>query len=74
MSDECRKWKFYTRAEARRARRNLYGRRRGHHDGPLSIYRCPTCDFYHLGHLPARVRNGALDKDRYVEGVLRARD
>lgn len=69
MSDRCRKWKFETRADARRARKTIYGRRDTSRDGPLSIYRCPHCDFLHLGHLPARVRAGEVDRATYREGL-----
>lgn len=67
--DDCRKWKFETRAEAKIARRGIYGRRTPGRDGPLSIYRCVECDFLHLGHLPAAVRAGEVDRDTYREGL-----
>lgn len=31
----------------------------------LSIYRCVYCGFYHLGHLPASVRDGKFDRQQY---------
>ena len=67
----CGKFKFFTRADARRARRGVYGKREGAKDGPLSIYHCDECDALHLGHLPATVRNGTWDKDDYVAEVRR---
>lgn len=70
---EC-KWKFETRADAKRARRRLYGKRNQLKDGPLSIYRCEVCGFYHLGHLPTLVRNGQWDRDDYRNGVRNVSD
>lgn len=29
---------------------------------PLSVYRCPSCSLYHLGHLPPSVRRGEREK------------
>ena len=67
------KWKFETRADAKRARRAIYGKRQQHKGGPLSIYRCDDCGFYHLGHMPQRVRNGEIDRRDWQEAI-RVRD
>lgn len=70
----CGKYKFYSRADAKRARRSLYSRRGRGKDGPLSIYACDICDALHLGHLPPAVRNGVWDKDDFVEEATRVRN
>lgn len=53
----CRSGKvqFATRKQARQGRRTIA-------DSSLTIYRCGECDWFHLGHLPQRVRNGEVDK------------
>jgi hypothetical protein len=37
----------------------------------LSAYRCEDCDWWHLGHLPQRVRNGEVDKAAWLETKAR---
>lgn len=54
------KVQFATRKQAR------WGRRDG---ATLSVYRCTDCDWWHLGHLPQRVRNGAVDKDAWLNST-----
>lgn len=48
---------YYSKSDARKAR----GRTPG--GGALSVFRCQHCDRYHLGHLPASVRNGKREKN-----------
>lgn len=38
----------------------------------LSAYRCGDCDWWHLGHVPQRVRNGEVDKGAWLraKGIL----
>lgn len=42
------------------------GRRRTG-DSSLSLYRCPECDWIHLGHMLRNVRNGTYDKADWLE-------
>ena len=54
------KVQFATRKQARRGakfRASL---------GRVSAYKCGQCAFWHLGHLPERVRNGEVDKDAWL--------
>jgi hypothetical protein len=37
----------------------------------LAAYKCDRCEFWHLGHLPARVRNGEVDKAAWLETKAR---
>lgn len=53
------KMRLGSRREARRARA------RTKHQGALTIYPCQFCGFFHLGHMPASVRNGSLDKKQW---------
>ena len=64
--ETCRKVQYDTRAQAKAARRKTYATRT-ERDGPLNIYRCTYCGFYHLGHMPPEVRNGTTDKDEWLE-------
>lgn len=50
------KVRYDSRSEAKKARRRTPS------SGHLTIYPCPFCDFFHLGHLPIAVRRGELDK------------
>ena len=54
-----RKLQFDTRRAARRAARRM-------HDSALNVYRCPECGWFHIGHLPQRVRNGEVDKAAWI--------
>lgn len=54
------KVRFPTRRQARVARRKIPT------GDPLSVYRCPECDWFHLGHRPPRVRNGEVDKGAWL--------
>jgi hypothetical protein len=49
------KVQFASRKQARKGRQRIA-------DSSLHAYRCPDCSWWHLGHYPARVRNGSLDK------------
>ena len=62
----CGKRRYRSRAEARRAVRQL--RSRGRSDRPRA-YECAP-GIWHLGHKPATVRNGTLDTDDYVDGYI----
>jgi hypothetical protein len=50
------KRRYENRKQARKARNGTKTQ------GRLNIYRCPFCDFLHLGHLPPDVRRGETDK------------
>jgi hypothetical protein len=52
------KVQFASRKQARRGARFRSVR--------LSAYDCDQCAFWHLGHLPTRVRNGEIDKDAWI--------
>lgn len=65
----CGKVRFFDRRSAKRRIRALQGR-----VGRLHAYRCPDgADCWHIGHLPQRVRNGAVDKDAWLDSKSRAR-
>lgn len=51
---------FATRKQARQSRRKVSS------SDPIGIYRCPACDWFHLGHKPQRVRNGEIDKSAWL--------
>jgi hypothetical protein len=56
--NDCRKIRYYSRRDARRARRHLYS-------GHLQAYRCKACGgAWHLGHLPAVVLHGLRSKQQ----------
>lgn len=60
----CGKQAFASRADARHAARISVD-----HPRPRA-YRCPVvAGQYHLGHLPADVRRGTLDRDTYQSRV-----
>ncbi len=50
-----RKVEFATRKQARAAAKSM-------NDSALGVYRCPDCEWFHVGHLPQRVRNGDVDR------------
>lgn len=52
------KVQFATRKQAKATRQ--YRALKG-----IAVYRC-ECGWYHLGHLPARVRNGEVGKDAWL--------
>lgn len=52
------KVQFATRKQARRGAKFRAVR--------LAAYRCGDCGWWHLGHLPERVRNGEVDKDAWL--------
>lgn len=56
------KVQFANRKQAKRGRRfrNLEG---------VSVYRCTECDWFHLGHLPKRVKNGEVDKSAWLKAT-----
>lgn len=49
----CTKVAFYTRRQAKEKARELKSVR-----GHMRPYRCDDCGFWHIGHLPARIRLG----------------
>lgn len=67
------KTRYQSRGDAKRARRRIYGHRQKEKTGALTPYLCPFCDHFHLGHMPADVRNGTWDKNSWL-GVPRVRD
>lgn len=40
---------------------------RSTHDGALRAYRCPDCEWIHVGHKPQRVLNGEIDKQAWLD-------
>jgi len=52
------KTRYPSRRFARKGRRFASGMGQIH----LHIYRCPYCDWFHLGHLPKAITSGLLDK------------
>lgn len=59
---ECKSGKvqYANRKQARAAAKHLPSQR-------LGVYRCPACDWFHLGHLPQRVRAGDVDKEAWLD-------
>jgi hypothetical protein len=53
------KVQFATRKQARRGAR--FRAIKG-----VGVYRCDECSWWHLGHLPDRVRNGEVDKAAWI--------
>lgn len=37
----------------------------------LHAYRCGECSLFHVGHQPARVRNGEVPKEAWLEAIGR---
>lgn len=64
---ECGKLCFLSKADAKRAIRELAGRK-----GRLSAYRCGA--YWHTGHLPRAVVTGAQGRDDIAFGGRRPRD
>lgn len=58
---------YATRKQARHARTQLV---RGHE---LNVYRCDGCTGYHVGHMPAAVRRGEVDKADWLASSSRVR-
>lgn len=58
------KVQYASRKQARAYRRKLGS-------GPVSIYRCPACGWWHMGHLPTRVRRGEVDKQAWLAATRR---
>lgn len=56
------KVQYATRKQARRDARRLRG-------DNLAVYPCPTCEWFHLGHRPQRVRNGDIDKAAWLNEI-----
>jgi hypothetical protein len=62
FEDACyHKVKYMTRRAAKKAR----VMQTGQGIRQLNIYRCEYCDAYHLGHLPKRVRNGTISREKW---------
>lgn len=63
---ECSSGKvqFANRRQARSTRKRMG-------DSSLAVYRC-HCGWWHLGHVPRRVRNGDIDKAAWLasKGIL----
>lgn len=61
--DDCEKLSYPSRKVARKVS-NWY-------TTPKSVYRCPKLDFHwHVGALPAAVRNGSIDRQEYYDRVI----
>src|SRR4051794_28458096 len=65
---DCRSGKvqYSTRKQARQAAKHLPGER-------LGTYFCETCEWFHVGHMPQRVRSGLVDKDAWLDSKSRKR-
>lgn len=49
------------------SKRDARSARRRHHAGAqLNVYRCTSCGFLHLGHMPQRVRSGDVEKTDWM--------
>jgi hypothetical protein len=55
------KKRYLTRHAAKQHLARLEGHGRVRHDG-LRAYKCATCGFFHLGHLPANIRHGFVGR------------
>lgn len=74
------KVRFASRKAARKARAAMQGRGMG--QGHLQAYKCEWCSWFHLGHMPAAVAAGEVDKsdwrltkdDRRQRRVNRSKD
>jgi hypothetical protein len=53
----CGKVRYASRRQAKRTLRREF-----HWDQSMCAYPGPTSGFFHLGHMPAAVRNGDLDR------------
>lgn len=55
---QCRnKMRLPTKADAKRHARHVETRRANDRKrGRISVYRCPHCDYWHVGHDPKRLR------------------
>lgn len=62
VCEQCEKRVYETAAAARRQAKRIPGRH-------MSTYPCPDGNGWHLGHLPADVVQGKLDKDEYQRRV-----
>lgn len=65
---DCKSGKvqYASRKQARQAAKHLPGE-------TLSTYPCPDCEWFHVGHVPQRVRNGAISKDAWLNPKPRRR-
>lgn len=63
---ECssNKIQFANRKQAKAAARRLPGHAMG-------TYRCPECDWFHIGHRPQRVRNGEISKTDWINATTK---
>lgn len=60
----CKKIPYERRRGAVRARRRQPGKK------GLRPYRCPTCGYWHLGHLPAAIIAGDVGRGDVYPGRL----
>ena len=58
----CEKRLYRSGRDARRTAKRIPGTH-------MSAYPCPNGTGWHLGHLPADVRRGALSKDEYLRRI-----
>lgn len=65
---DCRtgKVQYATRKQARRSAKKLAAEK-------LNVFLCPTCHWFHVGHLPQRVRSGEISKDAWLKTTRRRR-
>lgn len=53
------KVQYANRKQAKRFRRKRGG-------GPVGTYQCDDCGFWHMGHMPRRVRTGRVSKAEWL--------
>ena len=71
--DASGKIQYPTRKDAKEARRLMKGK--GIPQSGMSVYQCPECNYWHLGHLSASVRAGRLGREqRYSDPEIAPED
>jgi ssDNA-binding Zn-finger/Zn-ribbon topoisomerase 1 len=59
---ECGKRGYHSRSDAKKA---LRGHRGAGFSRGVRPYECPTCGYWHLGHVPFSVRAGAISEQEF---------
>jgi hypothetical protein len=59
------KRRYESRAEAKRAVRAILDQGTSSDPARIGTYRCPVCDYFHVGHYPASQRNRAALRARH---------
>ena len=55
---------YMTRSAAKKARQRTHAKSIDN-NGALSVYRCASCELWHIGHMPKALRNGTIDRETY---------